>query len=361
LSEVTGIDVAIGRHAGRTLHRLDYNKPVTVGLLAGFDHYYNEGAPRIQKMGMGGKLLFDWLFNSPEWAGVDGLDPDYQNRRLNIVKTMTAVQGKLLPSSCQMGEPVDKYELNQLMKEPDAGGQSPYKNWIKKVGRVIADKYLKLVDDQLFPAVNQVGGSQAYGPTKQRIMSFAYPLQSGYAGNEASGSGTYNYLGVDLNQRPELKAINAGDDTTGWTVSEENLQTDFIMPLRAIGANVDMAMCDKATYSYLRSQLMSMIQQRPERVIRYPGPKFVIDEGIWFIYEPKLDALYDATGKREMYIGDSSTLKFGWDGSEDTGIEFIETWQEQPSAHLFQGYKEHAFVNERPSYWGRGYDVQIPS
>lgn len=356
MAEITGVNVAVGRHFDRTLVKLDYAKPVFVGLLAGYDSYYGAPGKRVDKMGVkGGKMRFNFITDYPRWDRVDALNPDYSQRRKNVVKRVKVLQAYVTPSSMDIAEPIDKAELNAIE------GDAPFANWIGTVAELCVDDYLVDINEQLFPGVNLSGNNFAYGPNRpDEIMAFAYPLQSGAADNEATGATeVYDYINVDMNQRTGLKAINKGTTSAGWTLSERALLEDFIMPLRQIrGSNVDMCILDGDCYSYLRQQLVSSIQRSPEKMLSYPGEKFKTESGIWFIYEPRLDLL---TSKRELYIGDSSTLLFGWDSTPtEKNLALIKDWPEQPTAHLLQGFKQQAFVNREPQKWGRAYNVTIP-
>jgi hypothetical protein len=362
--EVTGPNVAIGRQMTRELYRFAWTIPVFVGLLFGYDSYYNQGGSiRVQKDGIeGGKMLYDFQVDEPEWETTDAMNPDYSQRALNMVKRTKMVQGSILPGVLVCAEPVDKYELNRIQKNSKL-----YTNWVKKIASKLKDKYLTKIQDELFPDAIQTGGDQTYKNVDGgRIMAFAYPLQTGYDNNDLTGTGTYMYLGIDLNAYPEMKAVNVGKTDTAYTVSWEAIEEDICMELKRRGANVDLMLVDKAVYAYMKSQLFQTIEQSPDKMLAYPGDKFKIQNGPWVVWEPKLDDLYTETGVREIYLGDSSTLHFGWDGSgegegEDGGVAFIAKVPGQPTMHLIQGYREQAFVNERPSWWGRVHNAEIPA
>jgi hypothetical protein len=151
-----------------------------------------------------------------------------------------------------------------------------------------------------------------------------------------------------------LKAINVGTDSTTFIPTIANLRQQLIMPLRQRGSHVDIALCGTADYAFLQAQADTIVRGEYAKTIEFGGTYFVA-EGVHFVYEPQIDLL----PKSEIYIGDSSTLRWGLDKDGDTtkGVAVIDPVPQGPSFVALQGYIEAAFINENPRFWGRAYNT----
>lgn len=350
--DIEGLDVAVSRHVGTKIHNLVFRTPTLVGLLAGMDNYWNRPATEksVQLSLEGGKMRFTFWAGKPKWEHGDPSNPDYNARRVNIVKRTKIKSGEIEAFSLKFAEPIDKVDIETLKTEDDLD------NYGVQVAERAAESFIEEVDELMFPTTQAVAGAGAKGG-RSSLLQFSYPLQNGYTANdETQAQATFEYLGIDMHSLPELKAINVGTDTTPFTPTEANIMQYLIMPLRQRGANIDMILVGEALYVYLRQVLAARIQQQPAKLMNFSGPYFQLDDGIFVIYEAGIDRL----PKKEMYVGDSSTLRVGFSKQNPASFALIEDWAEIPDAHLLQGWARLAFVNECPRWWARGYNVVVP-
>jgi hypothetical protein len=350
--DISGIDVVAKRFAGKKIYNAEYRKPTLLGLMRGFDNFYNqESNLRFTKLDtQGGAMAFTFWAGLPVWEGVDPLNPDYTQRRVNLVKNTKLKQGVILPSAAQLGEPIDKYEVSRFKSETELA------NYAMQVGDRAAEGFNNLYDSWLWPGTNAVGGSGFATGDKTRVMQWDYALQNGFAGNDPAGAANpFSYLGIDMHAFPEAKAINVGTDAVPWVLSEEALELSILMPLRDRGANIDMVLCGQKAFARLRQLLQARILTAPTNTMKYGGPYFQLDNGTFVVYESGIDR----APKECMYVGDSSTIRFGMDPDGVTNMNLIKDWPEMPSAYLLQGYAETCWVNEHPRYWARVYNLAV--
>lgn len=352
--DITGVDVAISRHVSTKIHNCVFRKPTLVGRLMGLDNYYNrKTANKSVKLNLkGGKMRFTFWAGKPQWSEGDPLNPDYSQRKIDIVKRTKLKSGEVDAASLKFGEPIDKYEVNRIETEDELD------DWGMQVAERAAEAFIERVDELMFPTTQSVGGAGFEG-SRARVGQFSYPLQNGYADNNPlSTKNAFVYLGIDMHQFPELQAINVGTASTAFVPTETNIQEQLLMPLHDRGAQIDIIMCGKRTYSYLRQVLAGRIRATPDKMPEAFGRNyFQLDDGVFVTWESGIDRL----PVEEMYVGDSSTLRIGLDGGEKAAnMTLIEDWPEMPDAMLLQGYAEICFVNECPRWWGRAYNVQVP-
>ena len=356
--EQKGSGVALVRAIGRRLYDMSgYQKPSFFGILQGYSTFYNQKGrgKTFDKVALkGGPMAVDWTIGKTEWQGTRAGNPDIESRRLPWTDNVDVIRGSVLPAAHEVVEAVDRYKVNRLT------GTEPVSNYVQLKADKLVDGYVERTNKDLFPAVNLVAGAgTAPGTSKASLMPIAYPLQSGYAGNEANGAANrYEYIGHDLNALPEAKALNVGSDSTPWVVTPRKIQDDILMPLREErGANIDLAICGKEIWSYLAAFFEGKTILNDYKMFVQWGVRFFEIDGVPFIYEPRMNLL----PKREIYFLDVSTWKLGMDEDPAKSLVYMENIPGMPSISGYQGYVESAVFCESPRQNGRAYNVQIPN
>lgn len=351
-----GFEVAVARQVNSMFKDSAWTRPSFLGRLYALDTFYNKGIPlRWNPVGVtGGKMRVNFWRGNPLTEGVNALNPDYAQRALSIVKRSRHIAGDIDVSYYQGGEPIDKAEAAALANDQQLA------NLGVRIAQAAKNSILTKWNEDLFPAVNLHGGSSAaiVGSAPDRIMPFAYPLQTGFANNAQTGTGTYMYMGIDLNDEPELKAINVGTESSTYTATPQNIERDLLMPLREErGANVDIMLMPKANFVHFKALAEDKQGSWPYEKMRAAfGSMSFVWQDVYVVWEPRLDLL----PKKEIYIGDSSTIRFGSDFNRDDYMSLIKDWPANPSAHLLQWFLPGAFFNENPRFWGRVYNAAVP-
>lgn len=353
-TELIGVDTALRRQIAKRIHNVAFQRPSFLGLLMGLDTFYNKRAKghlRVNKLGIkGGKMQFNFWTSLPEVRGTNALNPDYSSRQIPIVKNTRHAAGTLDASSYEAAEPVDQYEINRMV------GDDALPNLVSKTADLFAEAFITRINSDMFPAVNQTGGVQTYANQIDRIMSLAYPLQSGYANNASNGSGAYNYLGIDMNAAPNvgMKALNVGDTGGKTAPTVTNIRQKLLMPLRARGANIDVLLMGADDFSTFCNSADAQIQQpyTQEMTIGTEWAKF---GNVFVVYEPMIDPL----PMKEIYALDSSTWTFGMTESGVDKIDLVDKVPGAPSYNLLQAYAEFAFACENPRFNGRMFNTGV--
>jgi hypothetical protein len=316
----------------------------------GLDSYYQKGLDGLSKRFKvdveGGNMKGIIRTSSPSFRETDALSEDMDARRLPMTKDLRFKQIELPCSAAEIAERIDKYEVNRL------SDTEFLTNYVRVASDSIMDSYAQFVNSLLFPANAAVGGA-GRAQTRGQLMQFDFPLQNGYAGNNtASTLNTYTYGGLNLASNTNVQAINVGNTTTAFTYTWAGLHENLIMPLRDRGSNIDLIMVGKKQYVFMRDELEDEIHRNPSDM-KANNEFFTMSNGIFVLYEPQIDQM----DYEQIFVGDSSTLRFGISDSVEANIKLIENVPGVPSAHLLQAYIEHAFWNEFPRYWGRAFNV----
>lgn len=350
MSDVTGIELAIGREIGRRLHNCAFRTPTLAGLLLGLDNYYNvaaNGLPKRFNVDLsGGNMLVNLVTSMAAWRSTDPTSEDIESRRVPITRGNRFKQLELECSAAEIVESINKYDKNRLKNT------QYLTNFVAKNSELLVDSYATYLNDALFPATAAVGGA-GNAQTKGQLMQFDFALQNGYANNNtASTLNTYMYGGLDLANNTNVQAVNVGNTSTPWVYTWKGFQTDLLMPLNDKGANVDLVLVGKNQYAYMLDELTDQIQREPSD-LKFPGQMFTLRDGIFVVYESAIDRM----NYEQIFVGDSSTLRFGLMEKASEAIKLIPDPPQFPSMHLLQGYLENAFFNECPRWWGRALNV----
>jgi len=367
---INSIDLAINRAIGRRLVDVAFRMPTFVGLLFGMDTFYNRPVDKLSydTMGLeGGKMRFMYETGLPSWGPANIQTEDPEATRTRLRKSHQVKQGTLTPTAKEVAEPVEKWDINRLAKDPVLGP-----NYISRVSDAVVKGYMLEIQKDLFPVANVVGGSTGgVAPgNKGNLPAISYFLQTGFSGNDPTGSGTYNlFPDLDLNAvgNTPLKAKNWGTATAGVTLSLRGLEENLFSLIRSDGGLPDVVLCHRQAYSWLKSQATPSLRQEMNDV---KGNKVIIGyqyfchEGVTFCYEPRLDLQV----VKELLVLDSSTWRFALDisgkGSQATvknSLNVIDVVPGYPSLNLIQGYVEAAVVCENPAFNGRAYNLTVPA
>lgn len=327
----------------------------------GGTYYGKKFTPRVQPVSIkGGKFTFNYWAGDAVTEGVDPTGDDFDSRELPREKNTTHFNAEMEASAYQGQEMIKKWELNRLKGDEAIGDLG------EKTKDSIVRGHHKKLNADLFRTVTPGGvGRNAY----DQIMAFFYPLQSGYADNELTGSGSYEYLGVDMNAtgRTELKAQQVGTTSVPFVLSRSNLEAEVMNMREVIMCAPDICMLPKHLYQSLKDQGLeeqTTNRQAENRKVTF-GTSYLDFDGIMVFWEPKLDELYNTEGVYRMALGCSDALRVGGgfvdDDTKASAITLIENLDGLPWDMRLQWGFEAAFVNERPYHWLHGYNVVAPS
>lgn len=335
-----------------------YKKPTFLGLLQAFDSgdtFYGEPGrgKRIRKVNLkGGPMQINWAIGSVEWQGSEAGNPDWEQRRIPWQDNLDVTAGTVLPSAHEVVEGVDKYKVNRLANNEQVA------DFVQMKADRLVEGYITRTNKDFFPATNLVGGAGvAPGKSKKALTSISYALQTGYAGNELTGAGTYEYLGHDLNTIPEAKALNVGTDAVPWTVTPRKIIDEILMPLREErGSNPDLILMPQTVYSYLAAFFEGKQIINDNHPLVKWGVRFFEIDGVPCVYEPRLNLL----PKKEIYFLSMETWVMGMDESPAEALVYLENIPGIPSGSGYQGYIESALACESPRQNARAYNVITP-
>lgn len=332
------------RHITKKMVNAAYRRPNFVGLLLALDTYYNRGASRasFQKTGIsGGKMQVNMWQSLPVTRGVNAFNPDYRQREIPLAKNARHNAITFDASSYEGAEPVDKAEIAALKGDAVV-------NLVRDLGDRSAESIITKLDADMFPAVQQVGGAgNPHGP--DHIMALAYPLQTGYAANAATGTGSYPYGGMDLNAYPQMKATTYGSDSSAVTTSISNVRKRLIRPLQDLGANIDIILAGSADYEYLMTQAESIRRDTGnDKTLEWNGEFFKLGDA-FVVLETGIDRLTNP----ELYTLDSSTWTFAMDETVGASVDHITKVPKMPSIELFQWFFQCGLVCTNPRFNGR--------
>ena len=350
MAEIQDLSLALQRQVAKKIYNTAFSTPSFVSLLFALDNFYMKSpVKRIDPYGIeGGDMRINFQVSQPVVRGVNRNGTDFSQRIIPLQANAETIAGSIAESAYEFLEAIDRYKINRLK------GDKMLSEFVKLTAAQCADAWITKINSDFWPSTQQVGGTGQYAQS-DKIMAFAYPLQTGFSGNAATGTGTYSYLGIDLNTRTNIKALNYGTDSQGVTPTIGNLRQNLIMPLRQRGAKVDLMIAGSADYEYLINQADAEVRLSYEKELEFGGT-YVKLEDIFVIYEPMIDLL----PKSEIYVGDSSTLRVGMDGDNKDRLKsfsVIDPFPQAPSMVAIQGYNEICFVNENPRYWGRAYNT----
>lgn len=358
MAAITGVDVALRNQVNRELwdYADDYHSFVSV--LAALDNMWQVQS-RFQKDNdtTGESFQFTYRKGLPTVQGVLARTDTITNLPRTEQSNFSIVAGKIQPSFYDSREDVRRAYLSVFEKNPQA--VVPY---LKAVAQAMRDAFYKKLSDDMFPTdigePTDPGSGTSYAEAEDKVMAVHYPLQSGYADNEASGSGTYSYLGFDLNAAgyTGLKSVQKGTTTAGFgNPTWDNIRTNLILPLKLRGAKPDLLLVDSGTYSYMLNDAETAIRLSQSTNLKFGGE--IIRVGDMFVMpESRLDTL-GVSYPRQLYCLQTDTWRFKYRHLNDQ-LKFIDHPDTAVLVTLL-AYIEVCLVCEHPRFNGRGYNVSL--
>lgn len=358
MAAITGVDVALRNQVNRELwdYADDYHSFISV--LCALDNMWNVQSRFVKDQDTSGESFqITYRKGLPTVQGVLARTDTITNLPRTEQSNFSIVAGKMQPSFYDCREDVRRAYLSVFEKNPQA--VLPY---LKAVASAARDAFYKKLSDDMFPTdigePTDPGSGTSYAEAEDKVMALHYPLQSGFADNELTGSGTYPYLGIDLNAAgyTDLKAKNAGTTTSSFgNPSWANIREKLILPLKLRGAQPDLIICDSSVYSYMLNDAETAIRLKQSTNLKFGGE--IIQVGDMFVLpEGRLDTLA-ATYLRQMYVVQTDTWRFKYRHLNDQ-LKFIDHPDSAVLVTLL-AYIEVCLMCEHPRYNGRGYNVSV--
>ncbi len=233
-------------------------------------------------------------------------------------------------------------------------------NYVMEVGKAIADSIHERLDEDFFPAVTVSPSVGA--PAENKVMAIRYPLLSGYTDNEATGSGSYTYLGHNLNSgfMVNAKAISSGSVASAFGVpSTSNLRTKVLMRLmQERKARNLFALTDFAIVDYMINQGESKYQITVEDSMTYGASELAKYAGVYFCPNYRHNLLADNSLDRVIDFIEPSTWHWHSEGLGET--EVISPVPDEPTMHsAIQWAFKCAILCANPRINGLAYKVTL--
>lgn len=366
-----GTQVALRQQVSENLNDITMTQMPFLGMIRGFDRFdaaqygevegirFTTGGPLS-----GEALQIDFRVGKPNARFINALDPNFNNLINPLRRGMNIRSGTLIPTAYDVSEVVPKYYVNRLQNSLKS-----VENYVMKTARATTDALLELWNNALFPPTNlqqTIAASPTTGaPAIDNLMAVAFPLQSGYANNAATGTGTYSYLGIDMNLAANdgMKSRQAGTVAAPFgTPSTDNLRVEMVQTNNQ-GGSVDLYVCDTETFSFLGDVIDDYVRLQNGEKLSFGGTVFNL-LGMAMLHEPRLDRLSDsfsdednavaATEYRESYMLTSEVHKFRLTTPEDMDLDSYPT---APAFELMEGYGEIVYWNENPRHNSRQFQL----
>jgi len=338
--------------------------PGLLGLMTGLDSIYAGTGQARPASGEGVDLRFNVTTN----VSGDGLEWSMSGQPMDgeFVGALTApldtpVSGlEEAPSNftaaipyCYLSSPVlgiRKAEINKWAEK-----EGVLKNYIDNALQQLAKSMINPINSKLFPANNlspSLSGGTDGSPSELNLMAFAYPLQTGQANGATTTSTSFSYAGIEIGQaNTDLRAVQYGSYSGDTAYTRETFSANIVRPLNNRGVEPDLAISGALFHDKIRKDMESNTVIGLTEDISY-GIRVVKIDGIRYYYEPRMD---DLTYK-EVYVGDSSSLYFAMDSTEDGDITngSFEAIQHPQSTWMwiYRAGMTLAFANKYPWMWG---------
>lgn len=360
MAAITGVDVALRNQVNRELwdYADDYHSFISV--LCALDNMWNVQS-RFQKDEDTSGEAFQITYRKglPTVQGVLARTDTITNLPRTEQSNFSIVAGKMLPSFYDCREDVRRAYLTVFEKNPQA--VLPY---LKSVAQAARDAFYKKLSDDMFPVASigeptDPGSGTSFAEAEDKVMAVHYPLQSGYADNASTGSGTYSYLGIDMNAAgyTDLKSVQYGTTSSSFgNPSWDNIRKNLILPIKLRGGRPDLLIVDSGTYSYMLNDAETAIRIKQSTNLQFGGE--LIQVGDMFVMpEGRMD-LYPANSvPRQLYCLQTDTWRFKYRHLNDQ-LKFIDHPDTATLVTLL-AYIEVCLVCEHPRYNGRGYNVSL--
>lgn len=266
---------------------------------------------------------FRFEYDTPKTRGSAFRDREYSDTEISFRKVQKPQEIRFEVSGYSGAEWVDEFDFNRVVQSPLG-----FADWINgRANAINESKYRAIMDDLLAydssaqdldngtRSGNVVPTWATWGYTDTRLMHVAYPLLSGFSGNEATGSGEYQYgENLDMNavnvvDYTRFKAVSAGSDAVPFGVMDPtNIETKLKTALKRKDKNAindrHVVFCDSAVRAYIMdyaAQFVSIVN--PDKAVKY-GYTDILDYcGYWWCYEPYLDDLAAVGGAKRVVLG----------------------------------------------------------
>ena len=373
MASLQGIDVALRQQVSKSLNDILFPEFPFLATLQGFDAYYKAQGPTRFKNGAdlhGSEIQEDFVTGAPRVEGVNAMNPTITALHMTPERNFNIESGSIPISAYQWEEWIAKYYWNRLDDSLES-----VEGAVATIGKLVKKAILDKLNKHMFSPTNltpTIAAGDSTGPASiDKIMSLAYPLQSGYVLNAATGSGTYDYFGFNMNNAAYsgMKATQKGTTAAAFgTPSAINLRL-LMQEIYNKGGTPDLLLGGGRLLSYLLSlpeTKTSIINNGTN--MEYGGVRLNI-VGLELLAEPRMDklALSSETGYsdeaetvstteyHEAYILDSSTWNFRIsDMGKMTHIQDIPGY---PTQEVLQGYFEAAFWCSNPRHNGRAFNI----
>lgn len=361
-----GIQSAIRQQVSERLNDITMEEMPFLGTLRGFDAFYKTGGLRFNVGGplRGEALQVDFRTGKPTVRGINAMEPNFNQLIAPLQKGMNWASGTLVPSAFDCHETIQKYMLNRL-----EGSLESLTDYVMKTSDAVVDAIYELWTSMLFPPTNlaqTITTSPFTGaPTMDTLMAVAFPLQTGYANNAATGTGTYSYLGIDMNltRFNAMKARNTGTVAAPFgTPSVDNLRVEKIKTINKRG-RPDIYITDTETLSFLGDVLEDQVRMQQGEELTFGAMQFNL-LGMVMMAEPRMDLLSDgfsdehasvsATEYRESYMLSSKNHRWRNTPIDDFDVDDL---QGAAALKLGQGYYEACYWNENPRHDARQFQL----
>ena len=317
---------------------------------------------RSNDLAAGEAFQIDFQVGFPVAVGAKAITGSMASLKLPQQANFNVVSGKITPSYYQLREDIRTAQVERVKKSPKVLGP----NLASKISQSAITGFMKKWNDDLFP---DAGCTPCYAAgvngiyQEDKMMALAYPLQSGYVLNAASGSGTYPYIVDDMNATgyTTLKALNVGTTASGFGVmSPSNLRTKLTLPMEDIeGAMPNLLVCDSAVYDYGVLQAEGKVVIEQEDMPDYAFSGIAKYAGVYWLREGKLDTLYATTSYREAYLLDANTWEFRWSGLDGEDALSITPDPDTKLLVTLLGKAATCLICHVPRYNARAYNVTL--
>jgi len=357
------LNIALRNQISRELYDYTKNYNGFLSMLAAIDNLYGVTSRHIRSNDVSGsEIQVEFRQSLPNVQGAMAVTGSLPSLELPAQSGFAAVAGTMGWSHYHAREDIRKAFVQHMDKDPKS--VVPY---VKSVSKALRDAVMEKLSSDIFPSNNLypsrgTGGATNGNAQEDKIMSLAYPLQSGYVDNSLTPDSTvYPYLVDNLNATgyTGIKSVNAGTYgtpfNTSGNITTSALRRNILFPLRNRGAQVDLAIVDSAIYDYtiVQAEAKVVIEQMDKMVYGGTWSKYL---NMFWMIEEKLDTLAaTSNAKREAYFLDTSTWEFRQNGA------FTETSvKDHPTAAwlltMLMSFS-CALICKHPRYNGRAFNV----
>ena len=333
--------------------------------LKGFDAFYKTPGQRYKVGGSltGEALQETFAVGKPSVREIDANQSNFDQLRTPLQRGTSFAGTTFVATAFDVHETISKYQVNRYK-----GHLESLTDYVMKMSELLRSAMHEKWSQRLFPPTNPyptIAAGYNGAPRIDQLGSVVHALQTGYVLNAATGTGTYDYLGMDLNltRFNRLKARNSGTTTAPFgTPSTDNLRGELVRT-RNKGGRPDIYICDTETFSFLGDVIEDYVRIQNGEKLTFGGTRFNL-LGLDMLVEPRMDLLSDgfsdedlsvsATEYRESYMLTSANHRWRNTPIDDMLIEDV---QGAASLQVAQGYYEACYWNANPRGDSRQFNV----